>query len=48
MVQVVNSVLSSGDIKQALDLIQRPEGLEKEMELTDSQAAQLGWSQDEA
>jgi hypothetical protein len=47
MVQVVNSVLPAGDIKATLDLIQRPEGLEKEMELTDSQAASLGWSRDE-
>lgn len=48
MVQVVNSVLPAGDIREALDLIQRPQGLEKEMELTDSQAASLGWSRDQA
>ena len=47
MVQVVNSVLPVGDIREALDLIQRPEGLEKEIELTDSQAASLGWSREE-
>jgi hypothetical protein len=47
MVQVVNSVLPTGDIREALELIQRPEGLEKEVELTDSQAALLGWSPDE-
>ena len=47
MVQVVNSILSVGDIKEALDLTQRPEGLEKEMELTNSQAGLLGWSRDE-
>lgn len=48
MVQVVNSVLPAGDIKEAQDLIQRPQGLEKEMEVTNSQAASLGWSRDEA